>query len=203
MRLRAAPLPPSRPSPEAARACTHTMRCATESAKTWEWVRTGVCDLMTELGVPRAASVELERLCFDECGEMGTAYRFLCVRAVEAIEERMVEGKRDEAAGWWVSEVGQAVRTRADDVADDGDAGRMDSVDDQIARCLERGAESGSPPRRGEGRGKKGLAIRCRYCGTTDVACEQRQTRGADEGMSTFAYCLNKKCENHQRKWRV
>ena len=31
--------------------------------------------------------------------------------------------------------------------------------------------------------------LRCRRCGSDDVACEQKQTRGADEAMTLFCTC--------------
>ena len=37
-------------------------------------------------------------------------------------------------------------------------------------------------------------ALRCRRCGSGDVTCEQKQTRGADESMTVFCTCS--KCNN-------
>lgn len=37
-------------------------------------------------------------------------------------------------------------------------------------------------------------ALRCRRCGSGDVTCEQKQTRGADESMTVFCTC--NKCSN-------
>lgn len=36
--------------------------------------------------------------------------------------------------------------------------------------------------------------LRCRRCGSGDVQCDQKQTRGADEAMTVFATC--QKCNN-------
>lgn len=36
--------------------------------------------------------------------------------------------------------------------------------------------------------------LRCRRCGSGDVTCEQKQTRGADEAMTIFCTCS--KCQN-------
>lgn len=36
--------------------------------------------------------------------------------------------------------------------------------------------------------------MRCRRCGSSDVTCEQKQTRGADEAMTIFCTCS--KCQN-------
>lgn len=36
--------------------------------------------------------------------------------------------------------------------------------------------------------------LRCRRCGSGDVQCDQKQTRGADESMTVFATC--NKCSN-------
>ena len=36
--------------------------------------------------------------------------------------------------------------------------------------------------------------LRCRRCGSGDVQCEQKQTRGADEAMTVFVTCS--KCNN-------
>lgn len=36
--------------------------------------------------------------------------------------------------------------------------------------------------------------LRCRRCGSGDVSCEQKQTRGADEAMTVFCTCS--KCQN-------
>lgn len=33
-------------------------------------------------------------------------------------------------------------------------------------------------------------ALRCRRCGSGDVTCEQKQTRGADESMTVFCTCV-------------
>jgi DNA-directed RNA polymerase subunit M/transcription elongation factor TFIIS len=40
--------------------------------------------------------------------------------------------------------------------------------------------------------------LRCRRCGSDDVACEQKQTRGADEAMTLFCTCS--KC---QMRWTM
>ena len=37
-------------------------------------------------------------------------------------------------------------------------------------------------------------ALRCRRCGSGDVQCEQKQTRGADEAMTVFVTCSQ--CNN-------
>ena len=40
--------------------------------------------------------------------------------------------------------------------------------------------------------------MRCRRCGSGDVTCEQKQTRGADEAMTIFCTCS--KCQN---RWTI